>query len=393
MENRFLEILVILIITAGSFSSCTRENDDFSFAEFSFEKSLCGLTEYNWQPESNDGEVIVINSKKELDKYFYCTAGERYPAVNFSKHSLLLARGMAEYNFSVIAGSVQQLSTNEYQFDVELAINNKPEGHQFWWIAFTTRKLSGKSNIKLNMIIEETTEIPTQRIGGFLGQICRWNNRNDEKVTVMNSREEMRKNISCHQDEDDYVGQFFDFSKQSLLLADGFASSGIYNVANYSLHQLSSNEYELQVEINLNELTEPAEWALLIRVPKLSEEAIVALKVVELPASNTCIIGKWKLVKMEWFNMAPGPNQGLQRNDFSRHNIVYDFKSNNVLTVSGQLENRIPVNGDHLYSIGNYQQIYIGHNRTSYAISSDKKELVFISTPHDGVDYYFVKIN
>lgn len=47
------------------------------------------------------------------------------------------------------------------------------------------------------------------------------------------------------------------------------------------------------------------------------------------------ILGKWKLVKVEYYKWNSNSNASLQTIDYSDKNIIYDFRSNNKLIVTG----------------------------------------------------------
>ena len=216
------------------------------------------------------------------------------------------------------------------------------------------------------------------------GTMCNWTNReNDGKVVIINSDEELKQYVSCYMNSNYHP---FDFSKQSLLLVGSVTSSGIYDIFRTSIQQLSLNEYELKVVIRLNEITLPLEWDIAVRVDKLRDDVKVVLKVDELPASITSIIGKWKLMK----ECTSGFGSLSEEIDYSNLNIVYEFKTNGILTVSGNGNAGLVGKGNHSYSIGNYQVLQIGNSSSWYAVSSN--ELIIDSRPVDGSAFYFAKI-
>lgn len=225
---------------------------------------------------------------------------------------------------------------------------------------------------------------PSLEVYSLYGTMCNWVNReNDGKVVIINSDEEMQQYVSCHMNRN-YPP--FDFSKQSLLLVGGVASSGIYDIYGTSIQQLSSNEYELKAVIRLNEIPTPLEWDIAVRVDKLSDDAKVVLKVDELPANSTSIIGKWKLMKEQTSGFVGSPSEI----DYSKHNIVYEFKTNGFLTVSGNGNTGWIKKGSHSYSIGNYREIQVGYSSSWYNVSPS--ELIIDSRPVDGSAFYFAKI-
>jgi len=109
----------------------------------------------------------------------------------------------------------------------------------------------------------------------------------------------------------------------------------------------------------------------------------------EEPAS---IVGKWKLVESRYFSFI----NGLQVSDYSQYNIVYEFKTNNVLFVSGVADDNFSLygNGEHFYSIGDFadgRNLKIGdHGLWWSRISSKKLELDLM--PLDGGLIVFDKL-
>jgi hypothetical protein len=107
------------------------------------------------------------------------------------------------------------------------------------------------------------------------------------------------------------------------------------------------------------------------------------------------IIGKWKLEKIRLISRA-----GLFCTDCSPYNIVYEFKQNGVLTVSGNTENYNGYqSGEYSIIEDNRQERYpsdiawgLGINTSGtlwYKLSS--KKLIIDYSPLDGDTYYFVK--
>lgn len=115
------------------------------------------------------------------------------------------------------------------------------------------------------------------------------------------------------------------------------------------------------------------------------------------------IIGTWKLEKIESSGMNPS---GPQTWDYSGYNIVYQFKTGGILTVSVD-SNSIPdyygsyTVGNHTYAIVDDKEGYgtaglpyglkIGNSTFWYKLSS--KELVIDSRPLDGGAYYLTKLD
>jgi len=233
----------------------------------------------------------------------------------------------------------------------------------------------------VDMPFDKPAEVSIE-VYSLYGTMCNWSNRkNNGKVIVINSDEEMKKYLTCYMNGNYHP---IDFSKQSLLLVGSVASSGVYAISPKSMQQLSTNKYVLNVEINLNELPKPFEWDIAIRSNKLSNNASVELKVNEVSATTTSFICKWKLIKSSGF-MVPGLEY-----DYSQNNIVYEFKSNGVLAISGDAKPIWPELGEHSYTICNYGEMLIGSIRFWYQVSSS--ELVLDGRPLDGFVSYLSKI-
>ena len=111
------------------------------------------------------------------------------------------------------------------------------------------------------------------------------------------------------------------------------------------------------------------------------------------PDESANIIGKWKLVKGYRFFMKEGPSCS----DFSRCNIVYEFKPNGVLTISGQ-SRHLPFihnnkKGDHSYSIGSFPDDRSVKINGSYLWHSVSSEWLMLSLlPLDGGAYFFMRV-
>ena len=247
--------------------------------------------------------------------------------------------------------------------------------------------LTGVFSCKDDILKETPIDYPTEvshEVYSLYGTMCNWANReNDGKVVIINSEEKLKQYLSCNTNSNYHS---LDFSKQSLLLVGSIASSGIYDVFETSIQQLSSNEYELTAVIRLNENPKPFAWDIAVRVDKLRNDAKIVLKVEELPASISSVIGKWKLMKEQTSGFG-SPSKEI---DYSKDNIVYEFKNNGVLTVSGNGIVGWLENGNHSYSIGNYNEIQIGYSISWYSISPD--ELIIDRRLVDGSAFYFTGI-
>jgi hypothetical protein len=104
---------------------CHNENYpvEIPFEDYSLAGISCQWTTLNDNDEVND-EAVVINGNEELNQYVACT-GNNYPAIDFSKYTLLLAHGLATSSVvSVGCSRLQQISEQGYTMNVDLVIGN-----------------------------------------------------------------------------------------------------------------------------------------------------------------------------------------------------------------------------------------------------------------------------
>jgi hypothetical protein len=105
---------------------------------------------------------------------------------------------------------------------------------------------------------------------------CQWTktNNNDE-VVVINSNEAFTQYVTCT--GNDYSA--IDFSKYTLLLAHGLASSSIVSVNCNRLQKFSEQNYRMNVDIVLGDATVMSNWQTPIIINKLSEGCTIELTV------------------------------------------------------------------------------------------------------------------
>ena len=125
MKKR-LSLAGIFFLLISISTACDKSNDepfdepiDAPFTEYSLEGTSCRWTNFNGSHYNS--ELIMINNDKELRKYITSiTSDYDYPAIDFSKHTLLLARGVEGHNVSVRNVDLQQSSTRSYAMTVNL---------------------------------------------------------------------------------------------------------------------------------------------------------------------------------------------------------------------------------------------------------------------------------
>ena len=165
--------IAILLLLAGTFFSCNKEEPDIPFDEpidvpftvFSrtgwdfpdkelTDPLLLPGTSCRWV-RCNRNEVIIINSDRELRRHITCAENSDLPAIDFSKYTLLLARGIAVATpYTVHMGSLQQHSSRSYVMNVQVRVTGV-ETIGFWHVAILTGKLNENANIKLNVVFPQ----------------------------------------------------------------------------------------------------------------------------------------------------------------------------------------------------------------------------------------------
>jgi|GEM_PF-2184875 len=121
----------------------------------------------------------------------------------------------------------------------------------------------------------------------------------------------------------------------------------------------------------------------------------------DLNGENEIIYGKWQLKTISPLNVQQGMN--LMLVDFSPMNIIYEFKENNVLTVSGRVSDIDGVfeEGKHFYDVThseisngllvtNLPQHIVKMNTISYCFCIDyMSDVVTLSLAHDESNSHF----
>jgi len=105
---------------------------------------------------------------------------------------------------------------------------------------------------------------------------CQWTNiEYNDKVLIINSKEELEKYIECN----DSIYTDIDFSKNTLLLASGTTNKYIEKITLKDFQHISSNNFKLDVEIILAPTATKGIWSKGLIVEKMSKESIIELKI------------------------------------------------------------------------------------------------------------------
>ena len=105
-----------------------------------------------WWSKFEFNKVFIINSNEELSQYITCREDNNYPEIDFSKHTLLWARGGTPSNVHTIKKQLQQILDNEYKLYIDVLLGSAtiPEN---WIIALIINKISEDSHIELNVTL------------------------------------------------------------------------------------------------------------------------------------------------------------------------------------------------------------------------------------------------
>ncbi len=150
MKTQFLQFAVLLLALVGSVCACDEKNEpvEIPFTEYSLDGTL--LCE--WTNLDYDNKVIIINSNEELENYVNCMDGSNYPEVDFSKYTLLLAKGRATSGIADIAKRFIKVAENNYSFNIDITLNMNTVA-PLWTAGILISKISLDAIVLLNVVI------------------------------------------------------------------------------------------------------------------------------------------------------------------------------------------------------------------------------------------------
>ena len=281
MKQKLLKLTALLLLLTGIASSCKPKEPDYpiniSFTEYSLEGISC-----QWQNLPYNEKVIIINSDEELKKYISCTEGS-YPAVDFSKHSLLLISGKLNKGILNIAmKNLQQMSSNKYELSIEVEGYNSNLSK--WYAAILVDKLSEENYVRLKVTcieaeIDFPIDIPFEEYS-LAETSCKWinfqnNPYNLGDIAIINSNVKLENYITCSDGNYPQV----DFENYSLICATGLSPNYPAEIVHKELRQISDNEYSLYLNVIIGGMGTPTRWFFGATVSKLPQNAIVKLVV------------------------------------------------------------------------------------------------------------------
>jgi hypothetical protein len=124
--------------------------------EYSLNETSCRWSDATYPDEilsgPNSRRLIVINSDKELKNYITCTGNSSYPAIDFTKHTMLLAFGMTSGKVLIDAAYLRLYSSG-YVLHVDHR-KTITASIEYWQIAIITGKLAKESNVDLKLTLK-----------------------------------------------------------------------------------------------------------------------------------------------------------------------------------------------------------------------------------------------
>ena len=122
---------------------------ELPYAEYSLSGTSC-----EWNFTKEDSDIIVVNSREELEKYIVCDGECTAPSVDFEKHSLVIAHGGCTNGIHQIGVSkFVKFADEKYglYIDIVMGWTDAPE---LWTYAIITDKLNGQNSVELFVDIE-----------------------------------------------------------------------------------------------------------------------------------------------------------------------------------------------------------------------------------------------
>ena len=126
-----------------------RPDEEVSYTEYSLSGTSC-----EWNFTKEDSDIIVVNSREELEKYIVCDGECTAPSVDFEKHSLVIAHGGCTNGIHQIGVSkFVKFADEKYglYIDIVMGWTDAPE---LWTKAIITDKICGQNSVELFVDIE-----------------------------------------------------------------------------------------------------------------------------------------------------------------------------------------------------------------------------------------------
>ena len=131
------------------FCGCNEKKEEIQKTDIDFEENSFAESSCQWAIHDNDmnGKVLIINSDEDLKNYITC-GNSNYPAVDFSKYTILYAQDVTTSGVSNISKKFQQFTDNEYNLYIDVTLNMTAVA-QGWSTSIRVKKLSQNAIVKL----------------------------------------------------------------------------------------------------------------------------------------------------------------------------------------------------------------------------------------------------
>ena len=117
---------------------------EITFAEYSLESPSC-----QWKKMNEYYEVFFIDSDEELEKYIECNDEISYTEIDFSKYTLVLARGLASSTFiNLKCNSLSKVSEQSYEMNISYSLSYATV-LSYWHFPVIVNKVGDGCNIDL----------------------------------------------------------------------------------------------------------------------------------------------------------------------------------------------------------------------------------------------------
>ena len=155
MKTKTLSLTAILLTTLFLTISCDNKEippeekfpRDTPFTEFSLEGTSCEWVRFQGSWGTIPPEIIIINNSEELKTHILCTE-EKHSEIDFSKHTLLLARGVWPTLPIIYNTDLQQISAQNYVMTVGIYSSMLP-AHGHWQVPIVVDKLDKEIAVEL----------------------------------------------------------------------------------------------------------------------------------------------------------------------------------------------------------------------------------------------------
>jgi len=163
MKRVIKSIMLVSIFSIIAGYSCSNKNEnkedenpnpneeveypiEIPFEDYSLAGTSCKWKRF--QGKTYEYELITIKNNEDLDNYIECTGESSYPEIDFSKYTLLLARGIASSTNKVGYYSLQQFSEQGYEMKVDVFLTHATI-ISYWQVPIIVNKLSEGYAIEL----------------------------------------------------------------------------------------------------------------------------------------------------------------------------------------------------------------------------------------------------